>query len=309
MTKKKKSAKSSLTSETKKARTSASAKKTGSTTTSTKTKKATTKTTASSKVAGVKKKLSEEVAKGASEKSGTIKINSDSAKKTATKATTRKATTRNPETIKGIFEELDKEFENEEYNKKLNITSIEDEIENKFDINELEKEIRKQKEIPNTDLKNIIKMSCKSLVFAIVFIAFFIFVNFGFYKFNKIALIKDLNIFAFVFLGTAILLIESAYKNEKASTCANGLETLAMAIFTLILPYVYQIHKNEFIKTIKYAGMVVGVYYIIKMIIVFLGNKKKYLRSKEDFIKDEEPDSEFDDDDDDDEDDEFDDLE
>ena len=55
--------------------------------------------------------------------------------------------------------------------------------------------------------------------------------------------------------------------------------------------------------------MVVGVYYIIKMIIVFLGNKKKYLRSKEDFIKDEEPDSEFDDDDDDDEDDEFDDLE
>ena len=61
-------------------------------------------------------------------------------------------------------------------------------------------------------------MSCKSLVFAIVFIAFFIFINFGFYKFNKIALIKDLNIFAFVFLGTAILLIESAYKNEKAST-------------------------------------------------------------------------------------------
>ena len=57
------------------------------------------------------------MAKGASEKSGTIKINSDSAKKTATKATTRKATTRNPETIKGIFEELDKEFENEEYNK------------------------------------------------------------------------------------------------------------------------------------------------------------------------------------------------
>ena len=118
------------------------------------------------------------MAKGASEKSGTIKINSDSAKKTATKATTRKAITRNPETIKGIFEELDKEFENEEYNKKLNITSIEDEIENKFDINELEKEIRKQKEIPNTDLKNIIKMSCKSLVFAIVFIAFFIFINF-----------------------------------------------------------------------------------------------------------------------------------
>ncbi len=249
------------------------------------------------------------MAKGASEKSGTIKINSDSAKKTATKSNIRKSTTKKPETIKGIFEELDKEFENDEYNKKLNITSIEDEIENKFDINELEKEIRKQKEIPNTDLKNIIKMSCKSLVFAIVFIAFFIFINFGFYKFNKIALIKDLNIFAFVFLGTAILLIESAYKNEKASTCANGLETLAMAIFTLILPYVYQIHKNEFIKTIKYASIVVGVYYIIKMIIVFFCNKKKYLRSKEDFIKDEEPDSEFDDDDDDDEDDEFDDLE
>ena len=45
---------------------------------------------------------------------------------------------------------------------------------------ELEKEIRKQKEIPNTDLKNIIKMSCKSLVFAIVFIAFFIFFHINF---------------------------------------------------------------------------------------------------------------------------------
>lgn len=81
------------------------------------------------------------------------------------------------------------------------------------------------------------------------------------------------------------MLIESAYKNEKASTCANGLETLAMAIFTLILPYVYQIHKNEFIKTIKYAGMVVGIYYIIKMIIVFFCNKKEILKVKRRFYK------------------------
>ena len=94
------------------------------------------------------------------------------------------------------------------------------------------------------------------------------------------------------------MLIESSYKKEDLAKCINGIETVLMGIFTVTLPYIYQIYKTNFINTLKIAGLIIFVYYLIKSSIVFFNIKNKYLRAKEDFTKDENVGYDLDDDDD-----------
>ncbi len=267
-------------------------KKRNNTSSSTTPKKTSTSSKVATKAAGVKKKITEEVAKTGSEKSSKIKINKkdDEKKKDGQvlKNTNNKASTE-----KKIKE--NKKIE-DDYKKDLNINYFDDELESKFDLNELDKELKRRKSIPKEDKLKLIKKASFNMIFAAIFIVFLIFNNYGYYNFSKIAFIKDLNIFSFVFLGVSIMLIESSYKQENTEKCINGIETLLMGIFTLALPYIYQIYNNTFINAIKSAAIIIFGYYLIKSCIVFYNIKNKYYREKEDFVKEENNDSEFDDD-------------
>lgn len=94
------------------------------------------------------------------------------------------------------------------------------------------------------------------------------------------------------------MLIETSFKHEKTAKCINGIETLFMGIFALVLPYVYQIYNKNFINILKSAGVIIFGYYLIKICITFYRIKNEYYRDKDDFIKEDEDESEFEDDDD-----------
>lgn len=219
---------------------------------------------ASEKVLDVKEQISKKVEKVSSEKSGQIKINkSDNVVA--------------------------------EYEKELNINFLEDELEEKFDLDELDKKLKERKKLSKKEGFSIIKNSFYNLIFACVFIYFLIFCNYGFYNIAKTAMIKNLNIFSVVFLVVSIMLIETAYKEDKASKCINGIETLLVGIFTLVLPFILQTYTENYIKALSIAGITILVYYIIKSVIVFFLNKRDVLRDKDDVAK-EKDENELDDD-------------
>ena len=257
-----------------------------------KTKKSNPKSTSksTSKVSktatGVKKKITEEIEKATSEKSGQIKIkqkNSEDAtenKKRATKVEPKSTTEPRRKSIKPKEEIV------EEYDKDINIDFVEDELQRKFDINKFDKELKNRKYIPMKDKKSIFYNSFYNMILAGICILFLVFCNYGFYNIEKNTMIKNLNLFSFVFLGISLMLIESSYKEEKINKCINGIETLIMGIFTLFLPYILQIYTTQYIKSLKISGSIVFVYYLVKSIIVYISNRNKYIRSKDDILKD-----------------------
>ena len=263
-----------------------------------KTKKSTPKSTSksTSKVSktatGVKKKITEEIEKATSEKSGQIKIkqkNSEDAtenKKRATKVKSKSTTIPRKKSIKPKEEIV------EEYDKDINIDFVEDELQRKFDINKFDKELKNRKYIPMKDKKSIFYNSFYNMILAGICILFLVFCNYGFYNIEKNAIIVILKLFSFVFLGFSLMFmessyfIESSYKKEKINNCINGIETLIMGIFTLFLPYILQIYTTQYVKLLKISGSIVFVYYLVKSIIVYISNRNKYIRSKDDILKD-----------------------
>lgn len=269
-----------------------------------KTKKSTSKSTSkvSKTATGVKKKITEEIEKATSEKSGQIKIkqkNSEDAtenKKRATKVESKSTTEPRKKSIKPKEEIV------EEYDKDINIDFVEDELQRKFDINKFDKELKNRKYIPMKDKKSIFYNSFYNMILAGICILFLVFCNYGFYNIEKNAIIVILKLFSFVFLGFSLMFmessyfIESSYKKEKINNCINGIETLIMGIFTLFLPYILQIYTTQYVKLLKISGSIVFVYYLVKSIIVYISNRNKYIRAKDDILKDDREKSELEED-------------
>ena len=152
-------------------------------------------------------------------------------------------------------------------------------------MSKFEEQLKKQTEIPKNDFASIIKKSSYEMAYALVFVAFFVFSNYAFYNIQKTALIKDFNILAFTYLGASILFFEYAFKNDDTKKCINGIEILLMGIFTLSLPWIYQVFTNSFINALKIVGVLVILYYLIKTLITFFKLKGEYLRAKDDYVK------------------------
>ncbi len=272
---------------TKKSETKSKAVSTSAKTTKAKTESTEKKNTTKKNSSTTKSKIAGNVNKASSEKSGKIKINN-----------TTKKNVKNTKKDTNETKEINKEPENNEIEdaKDVKIYFIEKELSDKFDMEKLDEKIKNRKFISKTEKFSIFKSSFYNIIFAIVFILFLVFCNYGFYNVAKKALIKDINLFSFLFLGISLLLIESAYKEDKVSKCINGIETLIMGIYTLVIPYILQIYTQNFIKILWITGASISIYYIIKSIIAFIINRNKFLRNKNDISKEESVSSELEED-------------
>ena len=81
---------------------------------------------------------------------------------------------------------FDDDNKSDEYDKELNINFLEDEPEENFDINELDKKLKERKKVSKQEGASIIKNSFYNLIFAGLFILFLVFCNYGFFNIEKI---------------------------------------------------------------------------------------------------------------------------
>ena len=263
--------------------------------------------------------------KASSEKSGQIKINKkvkaeadnkqtrESTKSTSNKKTTVSKANKEDKEVKSKANKVkddktkekktkekpekifDDDKKSDEYDKDLNINFLEDEPEENFDINDLDKKLKERKKVSKQEGVSIFKNSFYNLIFAGVFILFLVFCNYGFFNIEKNAMIKNINLFSFMFLGVSIMLIETAYKEDKITKCINGIEAILMGILTLFLPMVLQKYTDNFRKVLLVSGIVILVYYIIKSIVAFFLNRRNLLIDKDDIVKEKKDEDEIED--------------
>lgn len=122
----------------------------------------------------------------------------------------------------------------------------------------------------------------ENLIISVAIMIFFILINFSYIKMQESFIIKGIKYVSLVVLFLSITIIEIAYKENNGIIAINGIETLFLAVFTLTASHISQIININFQKYILILAFIFLIYYLLKSIIIYTKENKKYLESLSD---------------------------
>ena len=129
-----------------------------------------------------------------------------------------------------------------------------------------------------------------NLVYASMITIYFMFVNIFAINTQTEMFTQYIKITSFIFLILSIMIFEVAYKEDNDETVLNGIEFLAVSIFSLLIQYIPKVLKID-ANTYMFAGTYIFlIYYAIKNIIIYTKEKKEELDNLSDIkeiVKDE----------------------
>ena len=170
--------------------------------------------------------------------------------------------------------------EEKEAQNKLIVTNTKEQLE------EIGKEIKKQKQSPKEVVNELRKIAFQNTLIAIAIFIYLIFVNLGYINIKPENFILDLQVFAVTLAVIAIIIFERAYKKDSGKLALNGIEVLALAIVTMLLPRIYFEQNHLFIWSIVVMSMIFGIYYEVKALILYIKTARKVRKSDaEELIK------------------------
>lgn len=130
--------------------------------------------------------------------------------------------------------------------------------------------------------KLIRKKIFENLIIAIAMMIYFIIINFSYIRVDENLLLHGIKIASLVILFISIVTFEIAYNKDSGSIAINGIEVLVLAIHTLTIRIVVNKFKIDFDKYVLYSTYAFAIYYVLKSMIIYTIEKKKYLDSLSD---------------------------
>ena len=165
----------------------------------------------------------------------------------------------------------------EEIEKVDKIEEIEDKVEDSsISIQEIKKTIDKKQEFPKETKEKINKYIFHNILVAVIIMVYFIFLNLGQMNIGQEIYITDLKVFSMCILLLAIGIIEKAYKNDDGSIALYGIEMIILSLITVALIYVDLMLSERYRFIVASISYAFAIYYLIKCIIIYLKNRKKY---------------------------------
>ena len=135
-------------------------------------------------------------------------------------------------------------------------------------IEKIENEITKKTTMPENLKNKTRKEIFINIILGIGIVIYFAVLIFGISGIEKAARILNFKRCSLVLLFISITLFEIAYKKDSGKLAINGIELLIVSIFTLFMPYIVfeldKVHQKHYIYGISF----IGLYYIIKSIII-----------------------------------------
>ncbi len=130
--------------------------------------------------------------------------------------------------------------------------------------------------------KRIRKKVFENIIIAIAIMLYFILINFSYLRIEEEILLNGLKIASLVVLFFSIGIFEVAYHKDSGKLAINGIEILVLAFHTQTIWHVINKMNIPFEKYIVYSTYVFAIYYILKSIIIYTNEKRKYLKSLSD---------------------------
>ena len=130
--------------------------------------------------------------------------------------------------------------------------------------------------------KTIRKRISENLIIAIAITLYFFVINFAFMRADEKLIYNGVKILSLIVLFLSIAIFEIAYHKDSGEIAINGIEILVLSLNTLLswnIIYKYNISVKTYII---YSCLVFIIYYILKSMIIYTSERKKYLRSLSD---------------------------
>ena len=260
--------------------------------TSTKTKGTTRKTTVKKKEVDDKEKVKKTTSKRATTKKKEETEDKTTAKKTTTKKTGTTSTTKKETRVTGkrkkivepeeVIEELEEDEIEEALIVKKNPTDVV--IDNKT-METIEKEIEKQKTIPEKEQNKMNKKIFKNIIMGSMIVLYFIFINLGFYNLAESTYLVDLQVFSAITIGITIVIFERAYRKDSGEITIHGIEMLFLSILTLLTLFIHSSFYERYTYIINSMATLFATYYAIKSTVIFVKMKKVIMKENSDVRK------------------------
>lgn len=145
-----------------------------------------------------------------------------------------------------------------------------------METNELERELTTKIKVPKGIKEAVYNKLFKNLCMAILVLLYFIFVYLGYIKLKAPVFEEDLHVFAGILIILTIVSFEMSYRKSNREIGIHGIELLFLSIVTLFMPYIY-FHRGNILKfTYSFVSIYVAVYYLIKCLVIYIIEIKKY---------------------------------
>lgn len=125
----------------------------------------------------------------------------------------------------------------------------------------------------------------KNILFAIILMMLFISVNILSRNLETEKIDRILKKSSIVMMIASIIIFEIAYKRDKGTIAITGIEILIFAMYTLSITHIVELYKFNFNAYILMSSYMFAIYFVLKSIIIYTNEKRKYLKSLSD-IKD-----------------------
>lgn len=130
--------------------------------------------------------------------------------------------------------------------------------------------------------KIIRKKVFENLIIAIAVMLYFIVINFSYLRMEEEMLEKGLKIASLITLFFSIILWEIAYHKDSGKIAIHGIEILILAFHTLTIWQIVNKMNISFDTYILFSTYAFAIYYILKSILIYTNEKRKYLKSLSD---------------------------
>ena len=130
--------------------------------------------------------------------------------------------------------------------------------------------------------KKIAKKIWLNIIFAVVLMIYFICVNTAYSTLNQDLFILILKITSMVIMSISILIFEFAYKKDSGLIGIIGIEILVVAMHSLSIRHIVMLSNFDFRTYIVSSSYVFALYYVMKSLIIYTNEKRKYLKSLSD---------------------------
>ena len=149
-------------------------------------------------------------------------------------------------------------------------------------VEELGKDIKDKQTMSKEYEGKVNKRIFSNILIATVMLVYLIIVILGSKNIENDIFIVDLKVCSIFLSLLSIFIFERSYKSANGKLCIYGIETLVLAILTLIGVYVFQIIGELFTPLISAVAIIGAIYYLIKSIGIYTKSKKDYIKSQSD---------------------------
>ena len=130
--------------------------------------------------------------------------------------------------------------------------------------------------------KNIVRDILTNTIYLILIIIYFITFNTQGSMLASEILIKYIDVSSLTFLLITLVLLEMGYRKEKAKIFINGIEFLALAIFTLFIKHIPKVMGYTMKEYTEIGTYAFCTYYLFKSAIQYTIKKQNELKSLSD---------------------------